>query len=246
MAFCRIPGAQAGLPLGLTLDAGTGVLSGMPRATGSTTFALTVTDALGHSATQSLTIVIDSACSYQLSPGGQAFAAAGGSGTVNIIAPSGCGWWTTIGPAWITGLTTGTGNGTFTYQVQANSGVDRSATLTVAGLSFSVEQQGGAIPGLSFIGTMPHIAAEENWTTMFTLVNKGTSPATARLSLFGDPVGRCTIADVSAATHGSESAADGFVRPNDFRERFSDCGDGGSADASCEDWLGGIGGRRAR
>ena len=42
---------------------------------------------------------------------------------------------------------------------------------------------------MSFIGTMPHIAAEENWTTTFTLVNKGTAPATARLSLFGDPFG---------------------------------------------------------
>ncbi|MDP8990173.1 MAG: SBBP repeat-containing protein [Acidobacteriota bacterium] len=181
--------SASGLPQGLTLDAGTGVLNGMPTATGSTTFTLTVTDLLGHSATQSMTIVIDSTCSYQLNPGGQAFAAAGGSGTVNIIAPVGCGWWTTIGPAWITGLTTGTGNGTFTYQVLANAGADRSATLSVAGLSFSVEQQGGAIPGLSYIGSMPHIAAEENWTTMFTLVNKTATTATARLSLFGDPSG---------------------------------------------------------
>jgi hypothetical protein len=35
---------------------------------------------------------------------------------------------------------------------------------------------------------MPHIAAEENWTTLFTLVNKGAGPAQARLSLFGDAV----------------------------------------------------------
>ena len=43
-----------------------------------------------------------------------------------------------------------------------------------------------AVPGLTFIGSMPHIAAEENWTTTFTLVNKGSAPATARLSLYGD------------------------------------------------------------
>jgi virginiamycin B lyase len=43
-----------------------------------------------------------------------------------------------------------------------------------------------SVPGLTFIGGMPHIAAEENWTTTFTLVNKGSAPATARLSLFGD------------------------------------------------------------
>ncbi len=33
---------------------------------------------------------------------------------------------------------------------------------------------------------MAHLAAEENWTTAFTLVNKSGAPATARLSLFGD------------------------------------------------------------
>jgi hypothetical protein len=40
--------------------------------------------------------------------------------------------------------------------------------------------------GSSFIGSMPHIAAEENWTTTFTLVNKGTASAQAQLSFFGD------------------------------------------------------------
>jgi hypothetical protein len=33
---------------------------------------------------------------------------------------------------------------------------------------------------------MPHIAAEENWTTTFTLVNKGAAAAQSQLSLFGD------------------------------------------------------------
>jgi hypothetical protein len=40
---------------------------------------------------------------------------------------------------------------------------------------------------------MPHIAAEENWTTAFTLVNKGASSGTARLNLFGDPSGILTL-----------------------------------------------------
>ena len=33
---------------------------------------------------------------------------------------------------------------------------------------------------------MAHLAAEENWTSTFTLVNKGTTAAQARLSFFGD------------------------------------------------------------
>jgi hypothetical protein len=40
---------------------------------------------------------------------------------------------------------------------------------------------------------MAHIAAEENWTTAFTLVNKNTAAATARLSFFGDPNGTLTL-----------------------------------------------------
>ena len=42
------------------------------------------------------------------------------------------------------------------------------------------------VPGVSFIGSMAHLAAQENWTTSFTLVNKGTSMAQTRLSFFGD------------------------------------------------------------
>jgi hypothetical protein len=41
---------------------------------------------------------------------------------------------------------------------------------------------------------MPHLAAQENWTTAFTLVNKGASASTARLSFFGDPTGPLNLA----------------------------------------------------
>jgi hypothetical protein len=37
-----------------------------------------------------------------------------------------------------------------------------------------------------FVGSMGHLAAEENWTTTFTLVNKGGAPSQAQLSFFGD------------------------------------------------------------
>jgi virginiamycin B lyase len=134
-------------------------------------------------------------CSYALSPGGQAFPAAGGTGAVNITTTSGCAWSLTSGPTWVTGGTSGSGSGTLAFQVSANAGAARSATLTIGGQSFTVEQQAAAasLPGLSFIGSMPHIAAQENWTTSFTFVNKGASSATARLSLFGDPSGALTL-----------------------------------------------------
>ena len=42
---------------------------------------------------------------------------------------------------------------------------------------------------IGLIGSMPQVVAEENWTTAFTLINKGTGPAQVQLNLFGDPSG---------------------------------------------------------
>jgi hypothetical protein len=41
-------------------------------------------------------------------------------------------------------------------------------------------------PPPPFVGSMGHIAAEGNWTTTFTLVNKGTAASQAQLNFFGD------------------------------------------------------------
>ena len=114
---------------------------------------------------------------------------------MGVIAAAGCAWSVSGAPSWITfpGSIGGTGSGPVLYQVQANAGADRSASFTVAGVSFTVEQQGAAIAGMNFIGSMPHIAAEENWTTAFTLVNQSAAPVQARLSLFGDPSGALTL-----------------------------------------------------
>ena len=57
--------------------------------------------------------------------------------------------------------------------------------ILVLGSLAGVPSAAADLPGLAFIGSMPHLAAEENWTTSFTLINKDTSGATARLSFFG-------------------------------------------------------------
>ena len=41
-------------------------------------------------------------------------------------------------------------------------------------------------PTPPFVGSMGHIAAEGNWTTTFTLVNKGGAPSQGQLNFFGD------------------------------------------------------------
>jgi hypothetical protein len=131
------------------------------------------------------------ACTYTLNYVAESFPAAGGPGSVNVSVNSGCPWSATAPPSWITFPSGGSGSGagTLTMLAAANTGAARSGSFAVAGVTFNVEQQASSISGLNFIGSMPHIAAEENWTTTFTLVNKGSSSATARLSLFADPSG---------------------------------------------------------
>ncbi len=127
-------------------------------------------------------------CTYSLSAGGEAFPAAGGNGSVNITTAPGCQWTITNLPTWIviTGVPPNGGNGTVTYQVVRNGAGDRSIVLTGNGLSYTVEQEAASLPGTAFVGSMAHLAAEENWTSTFTLINKNVVPATARLSFFGD------------------------------------------------------------
>ncbi len=128
------------------------------------------------------------ACTYTLNPSGQGFGSFGGTSTISVSTAPNCAWSLFDIPSWVvpTNATTGTGSGTIGYQVINNTGGDRTATMSVTDVPFEVEQEAALITGLGFIGSMAHLAAEENWTTAFTLVNKSTGPATARLSFFGD------------------------------------------------------------
>jgi hypothetical protein len=130
-------------------------------------------------------------CAFEIDPGGASVPAAGGAGTITVTATTGCSWQAinTLPFVLLVGNTIGTGSGTVNFTVGADAGIDRAGTFTVAGLSFTVQQQSASITGLNFIGSMPHIAAEENWTTDFTLVNKSVFLAEARLSFYSDPGG---------------------------------------------------------
>jgi all-beta uncharacterized protein/BACON domain-containing protein len=82
-------------------------------------------------------------CSYSVTPTTLSINAAGGTGTpISVSTGSGCTWTATENVGWITILTgaTGTGNGSVTYSVQANTGGARTATMTVAGQSVSISQ----------------------------------------------------------------------------------------------------------
>jgi hypothetical protein len=78
-----------------------------------------------------------------------------------------------------------------TFQVVANTGTDRSGSLTIAGLTFTVEQVSASIAGLTNAGSMAQLASAGYWTTTITLVNTGSTAAQARLNFFdnnGNPL----------------------------------------------------------
>jgi len=83
-----------------------------------------------------------SACTFALSSSAAQLAAAGGSGSVGVTAGAGCGWTVSGAPAWLTLTATGgTGSGTVGFSAGPNAtGGARSATLTIAGGSFTVSQ----------------------------------------------------------------------------------------------------------
>jgi hypothetical protein len=86
-------------------------------------------------------------CTYSTSPAERSHAAAGGSGSVSITTRSDCEWTATSGCGWVqvTGIASGEGNGSVAYVVQPNPGcAPRTCTLTIAGRTFIVRQQGGA------------------------------------------------------------------------------------------------------
>ncbi|MFI5166693.1 MAG: BACON domain-containing protein [Thermoanaerobaculales bacterium] len=84
-------------------------------------------------------------CTYSLSSSSQSVASSGGTGSVGVTVTSGsnCSWTATSNaPSWlhVTSGASGTGNGTVGYSVDANTGSARSGTLTIAGLTFTVNQ----------------------------------------------------------------------------------------------------------
>lgn len=126
-------------------------------------------------------------CTYSLSPTNQAFMAAGGSGTVSVSAPVSCAWTASRADAsWITitSGSTGSGNGTLSFSVLANSGsASRTGTLTVAGQTFTVSQCGGESCAL-FVPIVLSAAGLNNsfFTSELALTNRGSLGATLELT----------------------------------------------------------------
>jgi hypothetical protein len=73
--------------------------------------------------------------------------------------------------------------GVYRYTISV---VDSSSPSAANGtLAFAVTIQSSA-PTFNLLGSMPHLAVDENWTTSFTLVNTSSSDAQSELNFLGD------------------------------------------------------------
>ncbi|MBL8230291.1 MAG: hypothetical protein JNL98_17510 [Bryobacterales bacterium] len=98
-------------------------------------------------------------CTYTLSQSMASFSGNGGSGTVSVSTAAGCSWAASSNASWITvtDANAGTGPGTVGYSVAQHTGVQRSATLTIGGQTFTVTQTGQLLSsnGLRFVPITP-------------------------------------------------------------------------------------------
>jgi hypothetical protein len=100
-------------------------------------------------------------CSFAIAPSSQNVAVAGGTGSVAVTTGGTCSWTAASNAAWITVTSgaSGTGNGSVAFAVLPNLGTGRSGTITVAGQTFTVTQDGLAACSFTIAPTSQNVGA---------------------------------------------------------------------------------------
>jgi hypothetical protein len=104
-------------------------------------------------------------CSYAIAPAASTYAFDGGSGSVAVTTSANCSWSASSNASWLTlNGTGGNGSGSVAYAVAANAAAEtRSGTLTVAGQTHTVTQQGRQPTACSYelVPTRADVGVEE-------------------------------------------------------------------------------------
>jgi hypothetical protein len=93
---------------------------------------------------QNFTVTQAGTCSYSVAPASRSLAATATSSTFGVTTTAGCAWTATTPTSWIsiTSGPGGTGSGTVSFSVGANTGAQRNGSLLIAGQNVSVSQAG--------------------------------------------------------------------------------------------------------
>jgi hypothetical protein len=103
------------------------------------------TDGRSATLTNAYTFTNSGACTYSISPTSSTVGSAASTGSVSVASGAGCAWTASSDAGWITITSgaSGSGNGTVGYSVATNtSSSSRTGTLSVAGKTYTVTQQG--------------------------------------------------------------------------------------------------------
>jgi len=161
-------------------------------------------------------------CSYTISPTSRAHDSDGGTGTVSVSTSSGCTWTASRNTSWITitGGSSGTGNGTVSYRVDANSNTtSRTGTMTIAGERFTVTQAASSGPPPSgefaYYSVIAHTPGELDslWVSSMSLCNLSSSRADSVLTYqygHGNSVEKSVSVPASGIVEWLDTASDLF------------------------------------
>lgn len=202
------------LPAGLNLSTA-GILSGTPVQGGTFNFTVTATDANNCSGSRAYTLIIG--CVFDIAPRSQSFTASGGADSVSVTTGNSCGWAAISNAAWITinGAASGSGNGTVNYSVASNSDTSqRTGTMTIAGLTFTVTQSGVA-PNPTPIVSGVNPASVAAGGNAFTLIVNGSNfvnGAAVRLNGSDRLTSFVSAAQLTAQISAADIAAAGSVQ----------------------------------
>ena len=107
-------------------------------------------DSPNATGTYSISLSNNSTCIYSLNPTSSSVSASSGTFSFGITATSGCPWSATSNASWLTTSSSGSGNGTISYTVAANTTSSaRTGTIMVGGQTFTVTQAAACTYSLS-------------------------------------------------------------------------------------------------
>jgi len=137
-------------------------------------------------------------CSIGLTPTSVSVAAGGGSSTITITTSSACNWSAISNDGFIvlTSPSSGSGNGSLTFSVVANTVKNQTATISISGQTITVSQAaaGAAPAGLSVSFQLFDPAAQGGPTTECRFRDQsGTNPTTCTLQSTSFATGTNTI-----------------------------------------------------
>jgi hypothetical protein len=171
-------------------------------------------DSFGRLATLTIggrSLVLDQAgnqCSYSLAPTGVSVGQEGATGSFAVTASNGCSWTPSSSASWVGVSGSGTGNGSVTYSVAANTtGASRSASVSVGNRSFTITQGGscsysisptdvsvgetatsGSVIVTGSVGCTWNASSTASWLTI-TSGASGTGNGAVNYSVAGNPGG---------------------------------------------------------